>query len=136
ARNASALAHSEIAVAFATRWAHIRQLPAHVRAAAIAALKADQAAALSARIAYHVSRLLGEQRRDRLPCGSIARGAFRCSGISTRPSDNGRDGSSSGSNAENVRRCTGWGASRDGTPNCLSCGNKARATGGWGVRAG
>jgi Integrase core domain len=30
-----------------------------------------------------------------------------------------------GSNAENVRRCTGWDASRGGTPNCLSCGNKA-----------
>jgi hypothetical protein len=28
-------------------------------------------------------------------------------------------------NAENERRCTGWGASGDGTPNCLSCGNKA-----------
>ena len=41
------------------------------------------------------------------------------------PRDNGRDGSSSGSNAENVRRCTGWDASRDGTPNCLSCGNTA-----------
>src|SRR5262245_41545396 len=44
-----------------------------------------------------------------------------------RPSDAGRDGSSSGSNAESVRRCTGWGASRDGTPSCLSCGNTAYA---------
>src|SRR5215831_3423112 len=45
--------------------------------------------------------------------------------LDERRTDNGRDGSSSSSNAENERRCTGWGASRDGTPNCLSCGNKA-----------
>src|SRR5262249_1763777 len=31
----------------------------------------------------------------------------------------------SGSNAENARRCTGWDASRGGTPSCLFCGNKA-----------
>src|SRR5215470_13596192 len=40
-----------------------------------------------------------------------------------RPSDAGRDGSSSGSNAENAHQCTGWGASRGETPSCLSCGN-------------
>ena len=39
------------------------------------------------------------------------------------PRTHGRDGSTSGSNAENERQCTGWGASRDGTPSCLSCGN-------------
>src|SRR5262245_41540548 len=42
-----------------------------------------------------------------------------------RPSDIGCDGSTSGSSAESVRRCTGWGALRDGTPSCLSCGNTA-----------
>src|SRR6516162_3996905 len=42
-----------------------------------------------------------------------------------RLSHDGRSGSSSGSNVENVRRCTGWGASRGGTPTCLSCGSSA-----------
>src|SRR5215831_18868389 len=42
-----------------------------------------------------------------------------------RPSDVGRDGSTSGSSAENARRCNGWDALRGGTPSCLSCGNKA-----------
>src|SRR6516162_6363699 len=42
-----------------------------------------------------------------------------------RLSHYGRSGSSSGSNVENARRCTGWGASRGGTPTCLSCGSSA-----------
>src|SRR6516164_6185181 len=42
-----------------------------------------------------------------------------------RLSHDGRSGSSSGSNVENARRCTGWGASRGGTPTCLSCGSSA-----------
>ena len=28
-----------------------------------------------------------------------------------------------GVGVENVHRCTGWGASRDGTPGCLFCGS-------------
>src|SRR6516165_5220152 len=42
-----------------------------------------------------------------------------------RLSHDGRSGSSSGSNVENARRCTGWGASRGGTLTCLSCGSSA-----------
>src|SRR5271166_2643649 len=42
-----------------------------------------------------------------------------------RHSHDGRSGSSSGSNVENARRCTGWDASRGGTPTCLSCGSSA-----------
>src|SRR5262249_45835521 len=37
----------------------------------------------------------------------------------------GRDGNTSGSNAGNEHRCTGWEASRDGTPICSSCGSSA-----------
>src|SRR5208283_5776671 len=44
---------------------------------------------------------------------------------SMRLSHDGRVGSSSGSSVENARRCTGWGASRGGTPTCLSCGGSA-----------
>jgi hypothetical protein len=44
---------------------------------------------------------------------------------SMRPSLRGRDGSTNGFDVESVRRCTGWGASRDGTQVCLSCGNSA-----------
>src|SRR5262249_31382947 len=51
--------------------------------------------------------------------------AFRCSVISTRLSRAGRDGNTSGSNAGNEHRCTGWEASRDGTPICSSCGSSA-----------
>src|SRR5208283_2643414 len=42
-----------------------------------------------------------------------------------RHSHDGRSGSSSGSNVENARRCTGWDASRGGTPIYLSCGSSA-----------
>ena len=51
-----------------------------------------------------------------------------CSGrsaISMRPSLHGRDGSTSGFGVESARRCTGWGASRDGTRSSLSCGSSA-----------
>jgi RNA-directed DNA polymerase len=37
----------------------------------------------------------------------------------------GRGGSSSGSGVGNAHPCTGWGASRGGTPVCLSCGSSA-----------
>src|SRR3974377_1340350 len=52
-------------------------------------------------------------------------------------SHDGRSGSSSGSNGENARRCTGWGASRGGTPTCLSCGSSGGGRGaGGGGRGG
>ncbi len=70
-RSASALAHSEIATAFASRWAAIEQMPAALRAAAIAALRTEQAMALRARLAYHLSRLLGEQRMLRQRLSSL-----------------------------------------------------------------
>src|SRR6516165_1294716 len=57
--------------------------------------------------------------------GSTARSASKCSATSMRLSADGRSGSSSGSNVENARRCTGWGASRGGTPTCSSCGSSA-----------
>src|SRR6516165_1041250 len=57
--------------------------------------------------------------------GSTARSASKCSATSMRLSADGRSGSSSGSNVENARRCTGWGASRGGTLTCLSCGSSA-----------
>jgi len=52
----AARARAETTVAFAHRWAEIRRLPPALRAAAAAALEAEQAAALSARTTY----LLGE----------------------------------------------------------------------------
>lgn len=66
ARQASSLARSEIAIAFAGRWADIERMPAALRAAARAALKAEQAAALSARLRYHVLRLQVPRRTERL----------------------------------------------------------------------
>src|SRR5271165_4974089 len=57
--------------------------------------------------------------------GFTARSAFKCSVTSMRLSHDGRSGSSSGSSVENALRCTGWGASRGGTPICLSCGSSA-----------
>jgi len=54
---------------------------------------------------------------------SNLRGGHCPSIIGTEGSLYGRDGSSSGSNAESVRRCIGWGASRDGTRIYSSCGN-------------
>jgi len=45
---ALALADSKIALAFAQRWAEIARMPAALRAAAAAALKSEQAAALLA----------------------------------------------------------------------------------------
>ena len=58
-------------------------------------------------------------------CGSTARSAFKCSATLMRLSADGCSGSSSGSSVESAHRCTGWGASRDGTLTCLSCGNSA-----------
>jgi len=68
-RSASALAHSEIATAFATRWAAIEQMPATLRVAAIAALRSQQAIAWLDRITYRLCLLLAEQRvlRQRPP---------------------------------------------------------------------
>jgi hypothetical protein len=66
ARQARSLAHSEIALAFASRWADIERMPAALRAAAVAALKAEQAAALSARLRYHLMRLRADGRAERL----------------------------------------------------------------------
>ena len=65
-RQASSLARSEIALAFAGRWSEIRRMPAALRAAAIAALKAEQAAALSARLRYHLMRLRPDWRAEQL----------------------------------------------------------------------
>jgi hypothetical protein len=65
----------------------------------------------------------GSTRRSTTMGGTIAQSVSRYSGTSMRPSDNGRDGSSSGSNAENARQCIGWDVLRDGTPSCLSCGS-------------
>src|SRR5215469_14635230 len=46
-----------------------------------------------------------------------------CSATSMWLSPNGCDGSTRGSGAEDARRCTGWDASRSGTPISSSCGN-------------
>ena len=54
-----------------------------------------------------------------------ARSVFKCSVTSMRLSADGHSGSSSGSSVESAHRCTGWGASRDGTPTCSSCGSSA-----------
>jgi hypothetical protein len=67
---AGALARREIAVAFAGRWAAIRRLPVHQRAAAAAALKTEQAAALSARLSHHLGRLRAHLRATRLALAS------------------------------------------------------------------
>jgi hypothetical protein len=66
ARLARSLARSEIALAFASRWADIERMPAALRAAAAAALKAEQAAALSARLRYHLIWLRADGRAERL----------------------------------------------------------------------
>jgi hypothetical protein len=65
ARQASSLARSEIALAFASRWADIRRMPTALRAAAILALQAEQAAALSARLRHHAMRLRAHWRSVR-----------------------------------------------------------------------
>jgi len=76
-RQAVALAHSEIALAFAARWAAIEAMPAALRASAIAALKAEQAAALSARLAHHLSRIHPERRTALLALSSLHRAERR-----------------------------------------------------------
>ena len=69
AGNAAALARSEIRVAFAARWAG--RLPPALRAAAAAALKLEEAAALSARLAYHAARLRAADRAARSALRSV-----------------------------------------------------------------
>ena len=66
AAQARSLARSEIALAFASRWADIERMPPALRAAAAAALSAEQAAALSARLRYHSLRLRADERGARL----------------------------------------------------------------------
>lgn len=59
-------ARAEIAVAFAHRWAAIRRLPPAERVAAAAALQAEQAAALAARIKELLDQLHQQNRVRRL----------------------------------------------------------------------
>jgi hypothetical protein len=59
---ASALAHAEVELAFAHRWAELRKLPARLRSAATAALAAEQRAMLESRLAHH-RRHLAHNRR-------------------------------------------------------------------------
>jgi hypothetical protein len=59
-------ARAEIAVAFAHRWASIRRLPPSERAAAAAALQAEQAAALAARMRDVLGELNQQHRTRRL----------------------------------------------------------------------
>lgn len=61
---ASALAQAEIAVEFAQRWADVRRLPLAERAAAIAALRAEQSAALASRLIQHTCRLRDMHRAN------------------------------------------------------------------------
>jgi hypothetical protein len=68
ARHAAALARTEVAVTFAGRWAAIRRMPPALRAPAAAALKLEEAAALSSRLAYHASRL---RAADRAECSAL-----------------------------------------------------------------
>jgi hypothetical protein len=58
--------------------------------------------------------------------GRFCRSNARASSVlSTRPPVSGRTGNTSGGDVGRVRRCTGWGASRDRTPRSWSCGNTA-----------
>jgi hypothetical protein len=59
-------ARAEIAVAFAHRWAAIRRLPPGERAAAAAALQAEQTAALAARMRDVLGELHEQNRARRL----------------------------------------------------------------------
>jgi hypothetical protein len=59
--HAAARARAEIAVQFAHRWAAIRRMPLEERAAAAAALRAEQDAALAARTKH----LIAEQQQER-----------------------------------------------------------------------
>ncbi len=71
---ASALAHAEIALAFAHRWAEIRRGPAALRAAAAAALQAEQAAALSTRLVFLLGQASDEHRTARAQLGKCYAG--------------------------------------------------------------
>jgi hypothetical protein len=65
-RHALSRARSEIAIAFAHRWAAIRRLPPEEREAASAALRSEEEAALAARIAHLLEELKHEARADRV----------------------------------------------------------------------
>src|SRR5580658_9548588 len=57
--------------------------------------------------------------------GTTARWWCRSCELSMGPWQHGCEGNIPGSETESERRCTGWGASRDGIPSSLSCGNSA-----------
>jgi hypothetical protein len=61
-RHVLSRARSEIAIAFAHRWAAIRRMPPEERAAAAAALRSEEAAALAARTAHLLEELKHETR--------------------------------------------------------------------------
>jgi hypothetical protein len=65
ARQAAVRARAEISVAFAHRWAAIRRMPPAERAAAAAALSAEQAAAIAARTREVLGELHQQQRIQR-----------------------------------------------------------------------
>jgi hypothetical protein len=59
-------AYAEIVQAFAHRWAHIRRMPIEERAAAAAALGAEQAAALSARTRHLAGEVRHQSRAEHI----------------------------------------------------------------------
>ena len=63
-RHVASRARSEIAVAFAHRWAAIRRMPPGERAAAAAALRSEQEAAIAARTMHLLEELKHEARAD------------------------------------------------------------------------
>jgi hypothetical protein len=63
--HAAARARAEISVLFAHRWAAIRRMLPQERAAAAAALQAEQAAALAARTGELLGQVHQQQRIDR-----------------------------------------------------------------------
>jgi hypothetical protein len=71
-RHTLSRARSEIAIAFAHRWAAIRRMPPEARAAAAAALCSEQEAALAARTAHLLEELKHEARAE----GATRRGRY------------------------------------------------------------
>jgi hypothetical protein len=65
-RHAASRARSEIAIAFAHRWAAMRRMAPEDRAAAAAALRSEEEAALAARTAHLLEELKHEARADRV----------------------------------------------------------------------
>jgi len=61
----AARARADIALAFAHRWAEVRRLTPALRAAAAAALEAEQSAELSARISHLAGELHAQNRAER-----------------------------------------------------------------------